>query len=173
MTTTRKLSDIARAAGLEPFAHDGSYCGSLSKHAARVTEGRTHYFDPGTLRYFGARVHDLRAFGDCTILAAIESVSPPHAPRAYRVVAFGIDGTVIYRTCDKSGERAGLVPVLKYQPGEFGHATRARALAEFNALAPLLEEHAEWLLVKALAGLSAQHKRKAAQIDAAVFTVGA
>lgn len=168
-TQTRKLSDIANAAGLRAFEHYGSYCGSLTKHAARVLDGRTHYFDEGSVRYFGCKVHNLRAFGDRTIIATIESVSPPQAGRAYRVVVFDIDGTVIYRTGEKDGERAGLVPVLKYQPGEHGHATVTRARAEFNALAPLLEQNADVLLTRALLGKASHHEREAQRIKDAVF----
>ncbi len=95
-----QIQEIARAAGITPFDWSGSYYGStLTKTAARLTEGRTHYFDEGTRKYFGASVVHLSVLCDGLVLGAVERVSADsdHSHKVYRPVFFRADGTVFDR----------------------------------------------------------------------------
>jgi len=60
-------------------------------------DGKTHYVDDGTLRYFSARVlsADDSQFG--LVFHLCESFAKPSTGRAFRYVAFDLFGTVIYR----------------------------------------------------------------------------
>lgn len=108
-----KLSDIARKAGFTLFDYSGAYGVSRAAAAERQLEGKSHYFDAGTRRYFGAQILNLQTYGDDTMLCAVESVSPPRGPRLYRAVVFNVTGEVIHRTSVETDGFAGLTTADK------------------------------------------------------------
>lgn len=98
MSESKTLGSIARAAGFKLYDVPGCYGTSREVLAERMLEGRTHYFDADTRRYFGARVSKLTEHGDGTLLAACESVSHPTYGRVHRFVVFDVSGSVIERS---------------------------------------------------------------------------
>lgn len=67
--------------------------------AQRNLEGRTHYVDDATLKYFGSRILTCGFTDDDTLLYLIESVktSSDGGGREFRFVVFDVFGTVIQR----------------------------------------------------------------------------
>lgn len=67
--------------------------------AQRNLEGRTHYVDDATLKYFGSRILTCGFTDDNSILYLIESckTSPDGGGREFRYVIFDVFGTVIQR----------------------------------------------------------------------------
>lgn len=61
--------------------------------------GRTHYVDPGTLRYFHARVLSARTIADGLFFRITESsaMDPDNSRRGFRCVVFDIFGDTVYR----------------------------------------------------------------------------
>jgi hypothetical protein len=75
-------------------------------------EGRTHYVDPSTLRYFNSRILSALPVSNGAFYKIIESLSLDHnnTKRGFRAVLFDIFGTVVYRPdldqCFTSKEKA-------------------------------------------------------------------
>lgn len=140
-----KLRDIAKAAGLRPYEWSGSYWGSnLSATAERLTDDKTHYYDAGTRRYFGASVSKLREIADGMALAAIERVSldSDHRAKGYRVVIHDLTGHII-------NDRAGL---------EDAHKTLRAAQRDFEAQCEKYADGAA-ILQGAIARETREHER--------------
>ena len=75
-------------------------CSDYQARAQRELQGRTHYVDADTMRYFRSRILYAAAFQQGTLFGIVESVSLDHnhTRRGFRPVIFGIDGQVLTRT---------------------------------------------------------------------------
>lgn len=75
-------------------------------------EGRTHYVDSSTLRYFNSRIVSALPVSNGAFYKVVESLSLDHnnTKRGFRAVLFDIFGTVVYRPdldqCFTSTEKA-------------------------------------------------------------------
>lgn len=87
------LSDIIRLAGLRPI-EVGSYMQSATKRATAAMNGRTHYYDSDTLRYFHATVSHLAASDNGVCLIALERIAADsdNTRRGYRVTVHDLTG---------------------------------------------------------------------------------
>lgn len=80
--------------------------------AQRNLEGRTHYVDDATLKYFGSRILSCGMTDDNTLLYLLESckTSADGGGREFRFVVFDVFGTVVQRPAlgegFKNGEQA-------------------------------------------------------------------
>lgn len=83
---TKDLIQALHNAGFQRFDSD--------KTAESNLDGRTHYYDASTCRFFGSRAVHCRAIDDGLILGAIESL-PGDTGRKYHCVFFDLDGFVI------------------------------------------------------------------------------
>ena len=100
MTTRKtKLTDdtaraIAHAIGTRPFERHG-YDAKYS--AQRNLDGKTHYADDDTLKFFHARINSCRTECNGLVLILIESAAKDmhNSARGHRFVAFDLFGTVI------------------------------------------------------------------------------
>jgi hypothetical protein len=90
------LQTLIRATGNR--AYESQHYGNSGEHCERQLSGRSPYYDADTRRYFGARVMDVSTDADGAMLFTVESVSPPSGARLYRMVAFDVYGTVVFRT---------------------------------------------------------------------------
>ena len=99
MHTTESLANALRAAGHNLFSDESSYPES---QAARNLDGRTHYVDPSTRKFFGSRILAATVHSSThgLIFSIRESVyaDPGKTRRVFRRVAFDIFGTVLERT---------------------------------------------------------------------------
>lgn len=96
MENTNTLADALRAAGLDLY-HDRR---SDSKARAQdCLEGRTHYVDDGTLRYFHSRIVRSDVCRSGAFFYIIEScaLNSDNTARGFRGVVFDIFGTAVYR----------------------------------------------------------------------------
>ena len=144
-TTTRDIAiDTANRVGHRLYGQRSST--SQSVLAEMELDGRSHYYDPGTRRYFGCRVLDCYDLLGGLILGTVESVSPPGDRRLYRCVFFDLLGNTIHRT---EHETNGLA----------GWATAASARREFKAFA-------ETLTVEAASSSVIERRRKEIERDA-------
>ena len=85
------------AAGVRPFV-DRWF--SQPKHIAQdCLQGRTHYVDDSTLKYFNARIVSARPIMDGLFFQITESTSkdPQNTARGFRVVVFDVFGEAVYR----------------------------------------------------------------------------
>jgi hypothetical protein len=93
----KALADALHAAGFSRFA-DKSYA-SPTRDAQLNLEGRTHYVDDSTLRYFHSRV--IYAGDHChgLIYTIVESIAldQKNHSRGFRFVIFDIFGTIVER----------------------------------------------------------------------------
>ena len=109
MTTTHTshdiASDVSSRTGKRLFGQ--RYSNSQSVRAEMELDGRTHYYDAGTRRYFGCRVLDCVPLCDGLILGTVESVAPPGSCRLYRCVFFDLLGNDLYRTEHETDGFAG------------------------------------------------------------------
>ena len=94
-----KLTDdtaraIAHAIGTRPFERHG-YDAKYS--AQRNLDGKTHYADDDTLKFFHARINSTYAECDGLVLVILESAAKDmhNSARGHRFVAFDLFGTVI------------------------------------------------------------------------------
>lgn len=73
--------------------------------AQRNLDGRTHYADDGTLKFFSARILSAREYADGLLFVLIESVPGLNKDKSKtkRAVIFDIFGTVVN---DRNGEAA-------------------------------------------------------------------
>jgi len=75
-------------------------------------EGRTHYVEPSTLRFFNSRIVSALPVSNGAFYKIVESLSLDHnnTKRGFRAVLFDIFGTVVYRPsleeCYTSTEKA-------------------------------------------------------------------
>ena len=75
-------------------------------------EGRTHYVEPSTLRFFNSRIVSALPVSNGAFYKIVESLSLDHnhTKRGFRAVLFDIFGTVVYRPnleeCFTSTEKA-------------------------------------------------------------------
>lgn len=101
----KALADALHAAGYSRYC-DKSYA-SPTRDAQLNLEGRTHYVDEGTMRYFHSRI--VYAGDHChgLIYTIIESVAldPDNTRRGFRPVLFDVFGTVIDRVPLKNAHR--------------------------------------------------------------------
>lgn len=91
-----QLTDALRAAGFTLYTYKS---GDPKDNAQRNLEGRTHYAEDGTLRYFHARIVSSHALQEGALFYLIESASldPDNTRRGFRFVIFDVDGTVLER----------------------------------------------------------------------------
>jgi hypothetical protein len=81
-------------------------------NAQENLEGRTHYVEPSTLRFFNSRIVSALPVSNGAFYKVIESLSLNHnnTKRGFRAVLFDIFGTVVYRPdldqCFTSKEKA-------------------------------------------------------------------
>lgn len=106
-----RIEAATRTAGVRLY--QDAYMSTAKALAQRQLEGRTHYAEESTLRFFGARINETRQDTDGLWFALRESVQPPHSNRVHRWAIFDIFGT-----CTRTEERASgaaadkLLPVL-------------------------------------------------------------
>ena len=105
---TKNFVKKLRANGLRLFS-DKSY--DAKHNAQRNLDGKTHYVDEGTLKYFKCRILKCRVLDDGLILGIIESLPIPEQGNCKRVVFFDIFGNVIgksrdttFKTTDKADQ---------------------------------------------------------------------
>jgi hypothetical protein len=96
MLDVLSLADALHAAGHSRYS-DRSY--DPKQNAQRNLEGRTHYVDTDTLRYFHSRIVASSDHDHGLIFSIIESVArdPDNRSRGFRYVLFDVFGTVIDR----------------------------------------------------------------------------
>lgn len=92
--TEQTARSIARALNVSRFER----CGYDAKAMAqRNLQGKTHYAEDDTLRFFHARIVNARAAHEGLIFCLVESVAndPDNRSRGFRFVAFDLFGTVL------------------------------------------------------------------------------
>lgn len=66
------LPDIARAAGLTPYdRHAVSSVSNIGAAVESATRGRTHFYEPDTMRYFSCRVQHARILCDGMVIGTV------------------------------------------------------------------------------------------------------
>lgn len=93
-----KIDEKIRQAGLTPILDRWS---SDPSDAARdMMRGRTHYYDPGTMRCFRCRVQSIRLSDNGVFMATIctQSANADHSGREYRVIAHDLTGYALERS---------------------------------------------------------------------------
>jgi hypothetical protein len=93
------LDKAARAAGIRLY--ESAYMSTEKALAQRQLDGRTHYADDNTLKFFGARINETRQDNNGLWFALRESVQPPHSARVHRWCIFDIFGQ-----CERTEERS-------------------------------------------------------------------
>jgi len=91
------ITQALNAAGVRPFA-DRWY--SQPKHVAQeCLQGRSHYVDDSTLKFFNARILSARPIMGGLFFQITESTSkdPQNTARGFRVVVFDVFGETVYR----------------------------------------------------------------------------
>ena len=96
MLTERALSNALHAQGYSRFEDKAD---SPKANAQRNLEGRTHFADDGTLRYFGSRIISALDHDDGLLFSIIESSYADYAKtrRTFRFAVFDVFGTCIER----------------------------------------------------------------------------
>jgi hypothetical protein len=96
MTNEKNIISACKAYGVYPYQSKSSYPDS---DAQRNLEGRTHYADPDTLRYFKARILRSTHSNNGLFYLIQESLECPIEPfngvRARRNVVFDLFGSVV------------------------------------------------------------------------------
>lgn len=145
----RTLAEVIRAAGLSPLERVYN-SESTTKSAARTMEGRTHYFDADTLRYFGASVSRLHvSLGVALVCLERVAADSSLTRKGYRVVVHDLTGY-----CLAHGEHG--VPSRDIDALEF---SKARADKEFASVCALVDAAARGILVDALQREAKRHAR--------------
>ena len=87
----RKIAIACNARRFERNGYDAKYC------AQRNLDGRTHYADDDTLKFFHARINSCRAECAGLVLIITESAARDwdNGKRGHRFVAFDLFGTVL------------------------------------------------------------------------------
>jgi hypothetical protein len=148
MQTIDRINAAASAAGVQLY-HD-AYMSTAKALAQRQLQGRTHYADSDTLRFFGARINSTRQDDHGLWFALRESVQPPHAGRAHRWAIFDIFGRCVGRTDDRSN---GAAADRLFSALRDGTDWEAHTLAELEHLTTRKEQEAR----------AARHAMEAAQ----------
>lgn len=93
-TKLEKLTAALYVQGISLFTCKSSY---PEDDAPRNLMGRTHYVDPDTLKYFGARILNAGHSKDGLLYWMVESVSsrPDHGGYTRRAVVFDLMGEVL------------------------------------------------------------------------------
>lgn len=94
-----KLANAMQAAGVRPYA--SMWMATVKHLAQRALEGRTHYAEDSTLRYFGARINETRQDDNGLWFALRESLDIPGRGRVHRWCMFDVFGI-----CERTEERA-------------------------------------------------------------------
>ena len=102
----KKTVDYLACAGISTYREESS---TPLWNAQRNLEGRTHYVDDGTLRYFSARITSTRITDNGLLFVLTESVKHPEFGRVHSFVAFDVFGTVL----NKRNEEMMLTTVEK------------------------------------------------------------
>lgn len=86
---------ISTAANVELFGHKSS---DPKHNAQKNLNGRTHYVDDETMRFFGSRIISARPTDDGLFFRIVESVATDHnkSRRGFRVVVFDIFGFKVF-----------------------------------------------------------------------------
>jgi len=141
LVTEKPLSRILREATnqrlFERVGYDAKAC------AQRNLEGRTHYADDATLKFFHARILRCGPAHDGAVLGMVESVAADmnNTRRIFRFTVFDVFGTeltgrdVDYPNGDKAGQAladwlAAFDPRAHYRAALTERATRLRREAE-------------------------------------------
>jgi len=87
---------ITTAANVAPYTDKSS---DPKRNAQENLDGRTHYADEETLKYFKARIVSAHADQNGLFFKMVESLSLDydHTRRGFRVVVFDLFGYVVYR----------------------------------------------------------------------------
>ena len=107
----------AQATGFRLYGNRWS--SHLGDRAEMELDGRSHYYDEETRRYFGSRVLDLFESHAGLLLCSVESVQPPHGPRVYRAVIHDLLGNTLFRSFGNDNNT-------------FGHARANQARTELE-----------------------------------------
>jgi hypothetical protein len=108
----KKLSDLLISEALPKLYNHGWYAHAPKETAQKNLEGRTHYVEPSTLRFFNSRIVSALPVSNGAFYKIIESASLDYSntKRGFRAVLFDIFGTVVYRPdlseCFTSKEKA-------------------------------------------------------------------
>jgi hypothetical protein len=92
MDKTKQIQNALRAYGVHLFRDDSGYAPS---RAVQALAGRTHYVDPDTMKYFGARINNCQVDFNGLYCWILESVAHPSDGRLHRFVLFDVFGTVL------------------------------------------------------------------------------
>lgn len=86
---------ISTAANVELFGHKST---DPKRNAQQNLNGRTHFVDDDTMRYFGSRIISARPMNDGLFFRIVESVATDHnkSRRGFRVVVFDIFGFKVF-----------------------------------------------------------------------------
>ena len=89
-------SKISAAADVELFKEKSA---NPKWSAQQNLQGRTHYVDDSTLKYFGSRIISAYPINDGLFYKIVESVSTNYdnSIRGFRVVVFDLFGTPVFR----------------------------------------------------------------------------
>jgi len=81
-----------------PKRYERQYSDNPTISAQKNLEGRTHYVEPSTLKWHGARILSALPVSDGAFFKIIETVNVEYTnkKRGYRAVVFDLFGTVIY-----------------------------------------------------------------------------
>ena len=87
---------ISTAVNVELFGHKSS---DPKRNAQQNLNGRTHYVDDDTMRFFGSRIISARPTDDGLFFRIVESVATDHnkSRRGFRVVVFDLFGHPVFR----------------------------------------------------------------------------
>lgn len=153
-----KIAEIIRlAAGHSPLIDRQN--ARPTSCATDIMRGRTYYFDPDTLRYFGSSVIRLRVVADGLALVTLErsNMDMDGTCKGYRVNVHDFTGTC-------ADGRYGIRS--RYDRNKM-HRTRAPADREFDAACEAVETHAGDILRDALQRTRYQLERQLSATKAA------
>lgn len=148
-----KLSDIIRLAGLRPI--EISYMQSPTKRATAAMNGRTHYYDSGTLRYFHATVSRLAASDNGVCLITLERLAADsdNTRRGYRVTVHDLTGFCLDSAAYGVRENYG----IKRRDLENLIFNKSTADREFHDIFAAVAKHERDILAAAMRRLVREH----------------
>jgi len=88
-------NQIARA--YDQTLYHSKFLKTPKDNAQSMLEGRTHYVDDNTLRFFDCRIKSAQPATFGLFYRITESVSLPTGGRGFRTVLFDLGGQVVYR----------------------------------------------------------------------------
>jgi hypothetical protein len=136
---------ITTAANVAPFTFKSS---DHKRNAQENLQGRTHYAEDETLKFFKARIVSAHADADGLFFKMVESVALDYdnTRRGFRVIVFDLFGQVIYRpsfdecTSTKAAAVVQWMKAEKIDPAAYYRAElKARANRLTNQAAAMLE----------------------------------